>query len=213
MWFPLFNPSNVPPKIDEDLDAREHFEKYGFVLIYDMVPFVEELRSLPELYVPGHDEYDYDGSHKKRFDNSFQVEGATSRSGFPLYNRLHKQLGIHIGKLINKTLFPTYTHDRVYYAGTELTRHNDWEACEYSVTLQIETTLKESWPICFDGGYNVHLKNGDGVIYKGCDLWHWRDKMPGNDKDYHHQLFLHYVETGGECYNKLVDGGKLGYRY
>jgi hypothetical protein len=84
------------------------------------------------------------------------------------------------------------------------------------VTLQISTNGKEPWPIWFerpDGSETyVLMKNGDAVIYKGCEREHWRDPLQSRygkwenkwrtirkqeDDTYHHQIFLHYVNAQG----------------
>jgi hypothetical protein len=41
----------------------------------------------------------------------------------------------------------------------------------------------------------IHMKPGDIVIYKGCELEHWRDKFIGKN---HAQLFMHYNDNDGE---------------
>ena len=54
--------------------------------------------------------------------------------------------------------------------------------------------------------FGVNLEKGDGVLYKGCERPHWRDRMPGTletslaqlnqkslDELYYHQIFFHYV--------------------
>ena len=33
------------------------------------------------------------------------------------------------------------------------------------------------------------LKPGDGLLYKGCERPHWRDKMPGSNKKKNKKLF------------------------
>jgi hypothetical protein len=60
---------------------------------------------------------------------------------------------------------------------------------------------------------HCHLKPGDGLVYKGCERPHWRDKMPGAKKSkklfgktaelYYHNIFFHYVLQMGKehmCY-------------
>ena len=43
-------------------------------------------------------------------------------------------------------------------------------------------------------GKAINLKPGDAVIYKGCDVKHWREPYEG---DYHIQTF-HYVDANGK---------------
>ena len=38
-------------------------------------------------------------------------------------------------------------------------------------------------------------KPGDGLVYKGCDVLHWREEFEG---DFQAQVFLHYVNKNGK---------------
>jgi hypothetical protein len=40
----------------------------------------------------------------------------------------------------------------------------------------------------------VSLNPGDGLIYRGCDCYHWREPFAG---DHLAQVFLHYVDQNG----------------
>ena len=90
-------------------------------------------------------------------------------------------------------LVPTYSYLRVYKNGDELKKHIDQNKCEFSVTL---TLMREEgddiWPIFLetDQKYQVDLDAGDGLIYRGMDNPHWRDRFEGERLA---QVFLHYV--------------------
>lgn len=45
----------------------------------------------------------------------------------------------------------------------------------------------------------IILKPGDMLIYRGCELYHWRDKFLGLC---HAQVFLHYKDINGPFYDK-----------
>jgi len=51
----------------------------------------------------------------------------------------------------------------------------------------------------------VHMKPGDMIIYRGCELEHWREPYWGKN---HAQVFLHYNEKGGQ-YDIPNDGRPL----
>ena len=92
-------------------------------------------------------------------------------------------------------LKPTYSYLRVYKNGDVLHRHTDREACEYSVSLTLKREHSdEIWPLCLetDQIYKVLLDEGDGLIYKGIETPHWRDKFEGERLA---QVFLHYVRS------------------
>lgn len=98
------------------------------------------------------------------------------------------------------SLYPTYSYYRVYRPGDDLKPHKDRPSCEISATLcfnysYVDTEYK--WPIIMDGR-NIVQSPGDMVIYKGCDLEHWRNEFDILDKDsWHVQGFFHYVDVNG----------------
>jgi hypothetical protein len=90
-------------------------------------------------------------------------------------------------------LYPSYTYARIYKKGDELKRHKDRFSCEISTTMNLGG---DPWPIYLEPsgkegkkGIKVDLKQGDMLVYSGCELEHWRDKFKGNECV---QVFLHY---------------------
>lgn len=105
-----------------------------------------------------------------------------------------------VANVVKKTLLPTYSYSRVYIGGDELSRHVDRPSCEYSVTLNIGCD-GEPWPVWMQDGDNMPVKfllnPGDAIIYKGCEIYHWRNKMAKCNANA--QMMLHYVEENGPC--------------
>ena len=90
-------------------------------------------------------------------------------------------------------LIETYSYFRVYKKGDVLERHVDRNSCAISTTLNLGG---DPWPIYIDPtgktgqeGIRVNLKQGDMLIYSGCELEHWREEFEG---DMCSQVFLHY---------------------
>lgn len=106
---------------------------------------------------------------------------------------------------INEELIPTYSYARLYKNGNTLKKHLDRESCEISLTLQLGRSHHYAWPI-FIKGKRFDLEEGDGLIYKGCEVEHWRDECKGPDGYYSGQVFLHYVKANGN--NKEHAGDK-----
>ena len=111
---------------------------------------------------------------------------------------LAQQFAPRLSKKVNMDLHHQYTFARVYKHGDELFRHKDRPACEISCTLNLGG---DEWPIFIDGsgGYNnegtkLILNPGDLLIYRGCDLEHWREPFEG---DRVVQVFLHYNDRNG----------------
>jgi|TARA_R110000796_G_scaffold188387_1_gene305288 hypothetical protein len=113
-----------------------------------------------------------------------------------------------IEKKTGEKLNPSYSYTRAYKKGDVLYRHRDRASCEISTTINLGG---EPWPIYLDPtkgngilsgkdqnvvlkpnakkGVKVNLKPGDMLIYRGCELDHWREKFKGNICV---QVFLHF---------------------
>jgi hypothetical protein len=97
------------------------------------------------------------------------------------------------------SLLPTYSFYRVYRRGNELTPHKDRESCEISMTVSYGFDYRGKdykWPIHIDGN-PVLLEPGDGAVYRGCEVEHWRDLLDVPQDSYHVQCFYHYVDKNG----------------
>ena len=89
-------------------------------------------------------------------------------------------------------LIETYSYARIYKKGDELKRHKDRYSCEISTTLNLGG---DEWPIYIEPDIKVDLKPGDMLMYRGCDLEHWREPFEGNDCG---QVFLHYNDASSK---------------
>jgi len=147
-----------------------------------------------------------------------QAPGDFSKYGDPIMDTL---LSISLEQMETLTatdLLPTYSYHRLYTQGTELKRHKDRPSCEISTTLclgydnsNIDASVYPdwSWPMFVKEKNGketpVDMKPGDMIIYRGCELEHWREPLMGVN---HAQVFLHYNEKGGE-YDIPYDGRPL----
>ena len=122
-------------------------------------------------------------------------------------------------------LYPAYTYARIYKKGDELKRHKDRFSCEISTTMNLGG---DDWPIYLEPnpkkggvkpgvgyisdntkGIKVDLKPGDMLVYRGCELEHWREKFRGKECV---QVFLHYNnrKTAGAKENMFDKRPHLG---
>lgn len=112
-----------------------------------------------------------------------------------------------IEQVTSKILFPTYSYTRIYHPGSKLEIHRDREECEYSATLTLRVQGAD-WPINFfdrhDKMQSFVVPQGSMMIYKGCELYHWRNTMP-EDTELLYQLFLHYVDSQGPYMDRKFD--------
>ena len=101
-------------------------------------------------------------------------------------------------------LIPTYTYTRLYEKGNILKRHKDRPSCEVSATLHLGGN---KWDIYLEPNIKILLKQGDMLIYAGCELEHWREPFKGEICS---QVFLHYNHANGPfAKTNLLDGRML----
>ena len=128
-------------------------------------------------------------------------EGDASKLGYyadPLIEVLLKQCLPAVEEQTGLKLEPTYSFSRVYQEGEELTPHTDRPSCEISATINVART-GDTWPIWMQyedkDPVKCLLNPGDAVIYKGCEVTHWRRKLPKGQINV--QFMLHYIDKNG----------------
>jgi hypothetical protein len=122
-------------------------------------------------------------------------------------------LGASLSYLSEQTgifLSPTYSYTRLYPKGEELKIHRDRPSCEISATLAWGFPESDQpSPIYFcDNEDRVNAKEivlfpGDLCLYRGCDLWHWREPFT---QEWSLQSFLHYIDSNGPYKENIYDG-------
>tara|TARA_Y100000361_G_C11061724_1_gene290848 strand:+ start:137 stop:661 length:525 start_codon:yes stop_codon:yes gene_type:complete len=105
-----------------------------------------------------------------------------------------------VEKESNIKLFPTYAYWRYYIFGGTLKKHKDRPACEISITACVKKY--DDWPIVVEGD-SYELKEGDAILYAGCDQEHWRPGMYKGEGMA--QVFFHYVNQNGPYKNHAYD--------
>lgn len=114
--------------------------------------------------------------------------------------------------ILGEELLPTYTYARLYTNGDELKIHSDRDACEISVTIQLGRSHHYSWPI-YMAGKPYYMAEGDGIIYLGCDIDHWREPCNGPEGYYSGQAFMHFVRKNGTRVKEAGDASGRGERF
>lgn len=143
-------------------------------------------------------------------DNS-QVVGASSAYGLTIM----ESTLLHLHKLVEENtglnLCPTYSFTRIYRAGDVLARHKDRPSCEVSATVTLNFKSEELWPIFVDKAgvdTEVPLEIGDLMIYRGCEVDHWREAFKG---DLWMQVFIHFINKDGPFYPEHAFDRRDGY--
>jgi len=143
-----------------------------------------------------------------KWDDS-QIPNTYSHYADLVFETMLHKLTERMEKESGYKLTPTYSYARLYKKGDILHRHKDRFSCEVSATLHIGGDTE--WPIFLEpsgltgkSGIKIDMKPGDIVIYKGCDLEHWREPYEG---DNYCQGFLHYHDaTNKKAEDNEFDG-------
>jgi hypothetical protein len=126
-----------------------------------------------------------------------QLRDTPSCYADPFMESVLERLLPRIAEASGLQLDPTYSYFRVYKHGDVLAAHVDRPSCEVSVTISIGFEADAAWPIWVewhDAAVPIALAPGDGLVYRGIEMRHWRDAFDGVEAT---QLFLHYVDRNG----------------
>ena len=135
-------------------------------------------------------------------DAKIPLSFAIHSSEMSIYRQLLHFVKPKIEVATKLTLLPIYAYSRFYLAGSSLFRHKDRPACEISVSLTLTTKYDINknyvWPL-YMNDTPLNIKEGDAVVYRGRDVEHWRPVFEEADGSWHHQVFLHYIDSNGPC--------------
>jgi len=179
-------------------ELKAFFETNGYVLVKGMVG--------SELLKVGHEYALMRARNNDMQDGDIQVKKTPVVLGDRFMEAIMEHLRPKVEAVTGKELFPTYSCMRVYKNGDDLKRHIDRPACEFSMTLTLGYDTDVNWPILVgdkDSPSVINMEPGDAVIYKGCEIPHWREQFEGT---HHAQVFLHYVDANGPYEGCKYDG-------
>ena len=184
--------------MDTNIKPEDDFEKNGYVVIRNVldpellkyvatqIKMIEKLLCLQNNVKP----------------TDYAFSDPDIKTAFTYYSALTTEtlletMNEQMEKIVNKSLFPSYSYLRIYYKDSTLAKHTDRPSCEYSATICI-TIDTEPWDIWFETKEGIEkqifLQPGDMIVYKGTELVHWRNKYEHNEQI---QVFLHYVNAYG----------------
>tara|TARA_B100001564_G_scaffold257340_1_gene219173 strand:- start:15 stop:674 length:660 start_codon:yes stop_codon:yes gene_type:complete len=135
------------------------------------------------------------------------VPNAYNKYADPIMETLLLHLQPIVEQNTGMKLLPTYSYYRIYRDGDELPNHRDRPACEISMSVCLGYEFKNGykWPI-YVGNKAIEQDPADILVYKGCELYHRRDKLILNDSEaWQVQGFFHYVDAEGPYVNESRD--------
>ena len=131
--------------------------------------------------------------------NDEQVPNTYSHYGDVVMETLLEKLQPRIEAESELKLYPTYSYARIYKKGDVLHRHTDRYSCEVSATMNLGG---DPWELFIDptggtgkSGKAILMEPGDLVMYRGCDLEHWREAFEGENCG---QVFFHYNDASAK---------------
>ena len=111
---------------------------------------------------------------------------------------LHHGLAAVVSSICDAPVIASYCYLSCYEQGAVLEKHRDRPQCAYNLSLVLDmdgpNAEPEPWPIYLeiDGQPEaVLLQIGDGLVYSGTELWHWRDALPEGQRAI--VCFFHFV--------------------
>lgn len=174
---------------NKDIFAEKKYVYVENVLSPEMVKIVSTYTLLDEK-----NDFSLEEGDRPQIHNSHSQYADTLMESLLLY--VHPIMEENTGL----KLFPTYSYYRVYRPGANLVKHVDRPSCEISATLTLEFDYKGAdydYPIFMGDGAKCSMKSGDMIVYRGCEVEHWREIFAAPDGSYHSQVFFHFVDANG----------------
>ena len=126
------------------------------------------------------------------------VPNAVSAYSDEAFEALLETMRPRIEAATGLSLHPSFSYVRLYRRGDSLRRHRDRPSCEVTCSVNLGQIPDVPWPLQIapkEGeGDAARLMPGDGLIYRGIEMFHWRDAYEGEQCG---QVFLHYVDRNG----------------
>lgn len=193
--------------------AKEFYEKNKYAVIAQLLPKVQ-MKAMRRYYRK------YIASGFMPFGDG-QVNRRYYQHNEPLARVIHQNLAKLMSFVIGEEVIPSYVYAAHYIENAYLEPHTDRAQCEFSISFQIdylpepdnnlspwglfvwEPEFAEGKPIAYlsnkfpgaseidDKNQRVYLASGDGLVYKGCELIHYRYPLPKDHQST--SLFFHYV--------------------
>ena len=179
------------------------FDENGYVYVPGIIP--KSLCAIVNQYALMKEITEFDASDE-------QVQGAHSVYSDTLMETVLHFLHSHMEKYTGYELCPTYSYYRVYRPGMTLDRHKDRPSCEISTTVcfghNYMNKLDYKWSMYVKNSKNqetrIDQNPGDLLIYKGCEIEHWRDPFDAPDNSYQVQGFFHFINKNGPFYPEFA---------
>lgn len=193
--------------------AREKFADSKYAILRSIFP-PAQMAAIRKFY------RDYIAQGLMPFGDT-QVTNRYRQYNEPFATFIHKMLTPAMSQIVGEPVKPSYCYAASYKDCAVLNPHTDQIFCEFSISFQVDYEPEppgnlSPWALYVDpfewsgdlptngthlnwdrysdektAGTAVHLANGDGLVYKGRELVHYRYALPPGHRST--SLFFHYV--------------------
>lgn len=122
----------------------------------------------------------------------------------PLTETLLVQSRTAVEQIVGSELWPSYSYLRLHTRGATMAMHTDRRASELAVSINVGGD--RPWPLWLrTQGQDLGIapEVGDGILYRGREIPHWRDAYEG---ELQVQCMLFYVRRDGDAAAFKYDG-------
>ena|SRR5688572_31489836 len=184
------------------VEIVEHFRTHGYTVVRELIG--GELLKVAYCYASLKADLRLFQSPK----GDVQVPGAPAQYSDPLMEVLLARCASRLSEATGLELLPTYSYCRVLGADSVLHRHRDRPECELTASVCLGYEGATPSPLYLkgsSGGLRCEMYPGDALVYRGCDIEHWRETWYGHKQA---QVFFHYVDRRGPNAHLVYDRRK-----
>lgn len=194
--------------------TKEQFEQLGYTSISNFIDqktcedFAKEmffLKNSNKLSPEKRKQMAYQGDEKT---NDLIDVFSYGHGGVEKFNSYLKFISKNLADQVGVKWKDSHCYARIYYNGAILGKHVDRKGLDYTLSVNVFSTLKKDWPLyCIDKQGNQIAAGtgscntvGEGVLILGTKLLHWREPLICAPDECSVQLFFHWsdLETKNE---------------
>jgi hypothetical protein len=172
-----------------------HYDQFGYFNFNDVIPGFM-IDGMFDWYSDHRERFNW-RSDDRPFDKTFTIDDTGLFNDAPFIEYTDYIQAI-LENYLGHRLHPTYNMGRVYNKGIKMEKHVDRAPCQVSITLPI-AYRPMNWPINIDskkGTREVQQHVGDMLLYKGCEVLHYRKENTIADIQYQH--YFHFIDIDTE---------------
>ncbi|WJG11180.1 hypothetical protein [Aliiglaciecola sp. LCG003] len=119
---------------------------------------------------------------------------------FVIFESILDVFSLYLNEQLDSQYLPTLSNVRESHLTSSFPAHTDRSACEVTCSFPLFVEKSHPWPLYLAKEANakgtpIYLNIGDLVVFKGHEIFHWREPYSGSRQV---QVQMHYVQQGGK---------------